>query len=273
MHLCFALQLASVAFLIVALSRPQKHDSLSSSNIEGTDIVLALDISSSMLATDLQPTRLQSAKDVASKFVSNRPNDNIGLVVFSGESLSLMPLTTDKAALINAIATTKTGDLDDGTAIGDGLASAINRLVSGQAKSKSIILLTDGTNNAGDVAPSTASRIAKQKGIRVYAIGVGTNGSIQITDPYGFSTTTLETKIDEAALKEIASTTGGKFFRATDSRTLRQVFDEIDKLEKSKIKVNNVTQTEENFMPWILLSLCCFVAFMSIRYTILRRIP
>lgn len=273
MHLAFALQLATIAALIVALSRPQTHDSLSSSNIEGTDIVLALDISSSMLANDLQPTRIEAAKDVASKFVNNRPNDNIGLVIFSGESLSLMPLTNDKAALINAISTTKTGDLNDGTAIGDGIASSINRLVSGQAKSKSIILLTDGTNNAGDVAPATAARIAKQKGIRIYAIGVGTNGSIQITDPYGFSSTTMETKIDEDALKNIATITGGKYFRATDSRTLGQVFSEIDSLEKTKIQVSNFTQTQEDFMPWIVIALCCFCGFLIIRYTLLRRIP
>lgn len=273
MHVAFALQLIAIGCLIVALARPQKHDSLRSSSIEGTDIVIALDISSSMLATDLKPNRIDAAKSVASKFVSQRPNDNIGLVVFSGESLSLMPLTTDKAALVNAISHTETGALNDGTAIGDGLASAINRLITGQAKSKSIILLTDGTNNAGDVAPSTAAQIARQKGIRVYAIGVGTNGKIQITDPYGFSSTTMETKIDEAALQNIASTTGGKYFRATDSRTLRNVFEEIDALEKSKIKVNNFTQTEENFMPWLLAALCAYGLFLLMRYTVLRRIP
>lgn len=273
MHFCFLLQLVAVSCVIVALARPQTHDSLSSSSIEGTDIVLALDISSSMLATDLQPNRIDAAKEVASKFVSQRPNDNIGLVVFSGESLSLMPLTTDKAALVNAIANTRTGALNDGTAIGDGIASAINRLISGQAKSKSIILLTDGTNNAGDVAPATAAQIARQKGIRIYSIGVGTNGSINITDPYGFSTTTMETKIDEEALTDIVNVTGGKYFRATDSRTLRKVFDEIDTLEKSKINVNNFTQTEENFMPWILAALCALCVRLLIRYTVLRRIP
>lgn len=273
MHFCFCLQLIAVAALIVALARPQTHDSLQSSSIEGTDIVLALDISSSMLATDLQPNRIEAAKEVASKFVNQRPNDNIGLVVFSGESLSLMPLTTDKAALVNAIHATKTGALNDGTAIGDGIASSINRLITGQAKSKSIILLTDGTNNAGDVAPATAAQIARQKGIRIYSIGVGTNGSISITDPYGFSSTTMETKIDEAALQNISNITGGKFFRATDSRTLRRVFDEIDALEKSKINVNNFTQTEENFMPWILVALCALALQLLLRYTVLRRIP
>ena len=273
MHVCFGLQLVAIGGLIVALSRPQKHDSLHSSTIEGTDIVLALDISSSMLATDLEPNRIEAAKEVASKFVAQRTNDNIGLVVFSGESLSLMPLTTDRAALVNAIAGTKTGALNDGTAIGDGIASSINRLVSGQAKSKSIILLTDGTNNAGEVAPATAAQIAKQKGIRIYSIGVGKNGSITITDPYGFSTTQMETKIDEAALKNISDVTGGKYFRATDSRMLRQVFEEIDSLEKSRINVNNFTQTEDNFTPWILLSLCALALQLLLRYTVLRRIP
>lgn len=272
-HGCFILQLAAIGFLIVALCRPQTHDSLRSSSVEGTDIVLALDISSSMLANDLQPTRFQAAKEVAQKFVTQRTNDNIGLVVFSGESLSLMPLTNDKAAVINALENVKTGMLNDGTAIGDGISSAINRIVSGKAKSKSIILLTDGTNNAGDVAPSTAAKIARQKGIKIYTIGVGTNGTIQITDPYGFSTTTMETKIDEASLKDIAKQTNGKYFRATDSRMLRDIFNEIDQLEKTRLDVTKFTQTEENFMPWVLAALCCLCLAYLIRYTVLRRIP
>lgn len=273
MHLCFLLQLVAIAALTVALARPQTHDSERSSKVEGTDIVLCLDISSSMLATDLAPTRFQAAKDVARKFVSARPDDNIGLVVFSGESLSLMPLTSDKSAVINAISNVDMGALNDGTAIGDGLSSAINRLVSGKAKSKSIILLTDGTNNAGDVAPSTAARIAKQKGIKIYTIGVGTNGSIQITDPYGFSTTTMETKIDEQALKSIADLTKGKYFRATDSKMLADIFSEIDSLEKTSLDVSKFTYTEENFMPWILLALCAIALRLLLRYTVLRRIP
>ena len=229
MHVCFALQLVAIAGIIVALARPQTHDSLRSQNVEGTDIVLALDISSSMLATDLRPTRLESAKEVATKFVGQRTDDNIGLVVFSGESLSLMPLTSDKAALVNAIKNVESGDLNDGTAIGDGIASAINRLVSGNAKSKSIILLTDGTNNAGDVAPATAAQIAKEKGIKIYTIG--------------------------------------------DSRMLREVFNEIDSLEKTKLNVNTYTQTEDNFMPWLWLSICAYGLFLLLRYTVLRRIP
>lgn len=273
MHVAFALQLLAIAGLIVALARPQTHDHLRTSRIEGTDIIIALDISGSMSARDFKPTRFAAAKDVAAKFVNQRTNDNMGLVVFAGESLSLMPLTNDRAALMNAIQQVEMGDLNDGTAIGDGLTSAINRIASGKAKSKSIILLTDGTNNAGDVPPSTAAQIAKQKGIKVYTIGVGTNGSIQITDPYGFSTTTMETKIDEQSLKQIANATGGKFFRATDEKMLREVFDEIDSLEKTVLDVDRFTTTDENFMPWVIFSLCAFGLYLLMRYTVLRRIP
>lgn len=269
----FLLKLLAMGFMIVALCRPQTYDSHRTSHVEGTDIVLALDISGSMASKDFEPSRFQAAKDVAVKFVNQRSNDNMGLVVFAGESLSLMPLTYDRAALINAIQNVELGDLNDGTAIGDGLASAVNRLVSGKAKSKSIILLTDGTNNAGNVAPATAAQIAKQKGIKVYTIGVGTNGSIQITDPYGFSTTTLETKIDEPALRQIADITGGKFFRAKDEKMLQNVFKEIDTLEKTRLDVENYTRTDEAFFPWVLAALCCYALSMLLRYTVLRRVP
>ncbi|MBD5356659.1 MAG: VWA domain-containing protein [Bacteroides sp.] len=273
MHVAFGLQLVAIAGLIVALARPQTHDHLRTSRIEGTDIVLAIDISGSMSARDFEPSRFAAAKEVASKFVNQRVNDNMGLVVFAGESLSLMPLTNDRAALINAIGMIDMGQLNDGTAIGDGLVSAINRITSGKAKSKSIILLTDGTNNAGDVPPSTAAQIAKQKGIKVYTIGVGKNGTIQVTDPYGFSSTTLETKIDEQSLKEIAAMTNGKYFRATDEKMLRQVFDEIDSLEKTVLDVDKYTLTDENFMPWVLISLGALCLYLILRYTVLRRIP
>lgn len=273
MHFCFVLQLVAIGGLIVALARPQSHDSFKTSRINGTDIVLALDISGSMSAKDFSPSRFMAAKEVASKFISQRENDNIGLVIFAGESLSLMPLTNDRAALINAIKNVKMGDLNDGTAIGDGLVSAINRIVSGKAKSKSIILLTDGTNNAGDVPPATAAQIAKQKGIRVYTIGVGTNGTIRVNDPYGFSSTTIETKIDEESLMNIAQETNGKFFRAKNEKVLQEVFDEIDSLEKTILDVDKYTYTEENFEPWIILSLCALGLYLLLRYTILRRIP
>jgi len=273
LHVSFALKLIAIGGVIVALCRPQTHDSFKSSRVEGTDIVIALDISGSMSATDFRPNRFAAAKDVASKFVSMRENDNIGLVAFSGESLSLLPLTNDRAALLNTIENIRMGDLTDGTAIGDGLTSAINRLVSGKAKSKSIILLTDGSNNSGDVPPSTAAAIAKQKGIKVYTIGVGTNGVISIQDPYGFSSTNIETKIDEESLKNIAAVTGGKYFRATNERMLKDVFAEIDSLEKTTLDVTRYTQTEENFMPWIWLATAAYVFSILLRYTLLRRIP
>lgn len=272
-HFCFLLELFAIGALIVALCRPQSHDSFRTSSVEGTDIVLALDISGSMSADDFKPSRFAAAKDMAQKFVNKRENDNMGLVVFSGESLSLMPLTNDRAALLAAIQNVKMGDLQDGTAIGDGLASAINRVAQGNAKSKSIVLLTDGTNNAGDVPPSTAAAIARQKGIRVYTIGVGTNGTIAIQDPYGFSTTTMETKIDEESLRSIAEATDGKFFRATDNDMLRMVFEEIDELEKSRLDITRYTRTEENFTPWVLAAMCAFGLMLLLRYTVVRRIP
>lgn len=272
-HACFALRMLAVAFVIIALARPQTHDNLKNSRILGTDIILAMDISGSMSATDFKPNRFVAAKEVATSFVNSRPNDNMGLVVFAGESLSLMPLTNDRAALVNAIANVEMGDLNDGTAIGDGLSSAINRIAQGKAKSKSIILLTDGSNNAGDVPPVTAAQIAKQKGIKIYTIGVGTNGKMQIADPYGFSTTTLETKIDEPLLKNMAKLTGGKYFRAKDERMLKQVFEEIDSLEKSSIDVNSVTLTQEEFMPWLWLAFSALALSLLLRYTIIRRIP
>lgn len=272
-HLCFFLRLVCIAALIVALARPQSHDTLKNSKVLGTDIVIAMDISGSMSATDFKPNRFIAAKDVATSFVNSRTNDNMGLVVFAGESLSLMPLTNDRAALVNAIANVEMGDLNDGTAIGDGLSSAINRISQGKAKSKSIILLTDGSNNAGDVPPVTAAQIAKQKGIKIYTIGVGTNGKMQIADPYGFSTTTLETKIDEPLLTNMAKLTGGKYFRAKDERMLKHVFEEIDSLEKSSIDVNSVTLTQEEFMPWLWLGFAALAISLLLRYTVIRRIP
>lgn len=273
MHFCFILQLVAIGCIVVALARPITYNGHSSSKVEGTDIIIALDISPSMGASDFKPNRFEAAKEVASAFVNQRPNDNIGLVIFSGESLSLMPLTNDRGAIINALKDVKIGTLSDGTAIGDGLSSSINRILPGQAKSKSIILITDGANNAGDVPPSTATQIAKQNGIRVYTIGVGTNGNISISDPYGFSTTTIETKIDEDLLKNIANTTGGKYFRAKNEHVLSDVFAEIDKLEKTKLDVTRHTTAEENFMPWVLAAICAISLQMLLRYTILRRIP
>lgn len=273
LHSLFVLRLLAIGAVIIALCRPQTTDGFKSSTVEGTDIVLAFDISGSMSSKDFSPNRFEAAKEVAQRFVSARENDNMGLVIFAGESLSLMPLTTDRAALLSALQNVKMSDLSDGTAIGDGLSSAINRVMSGTATSKSIILLTDGTNNAGDVAPSTAAQIARQKGIRIYTIGVGTDGSVTITDPYGFPSTTMETKIDEETLKSIASATGGKYFRAKDNRMLSSVFEEIDSLEKTRFDVTRYSRTDENFMLFMLLALVFFGVELTIRYTVLRRIP
>lgn len=272
-NFCYILEMLTIGFLIVAIARPQTSSSKETSQVEGTDIALALDISASMGATDLQPNRYIAAKRVATEFVKGRVNDNMAIVAFGGESLSLVPLTNDRMTLINSIENIQMGQLDNGTAIGEGLASAINRLVSGQAKSKSIILLTDGSNNKGEVAPATAAEIAHDKGIRVYTIGVGTDQAMQITDPYGFSTTTMETKIDEETLKDIAKTTGGKYFRATDERMLANVFEEINRLEKSKIDVNHFSRLNENFFPWVLVALISFGLMLLIRYVLIRIIP
>lgn len=267
------LELASIGFLIVALARPQKTDYLTSNHIYGTDIVIALDISESMTNADISPTRFDAAKATAKEFIRNRPEDNIGLVVFAGEALSIMPLTNDLLALQNAVDGVSIGQLSNGTAIGDGLVSSINRVLNGQAVSKSIILITDGTNNAGDVAPSTAADIAALKRIKIYTVGVGLDGKSVYVDPYGFASTTIDTPIDEQTLKDIALKTGGEYFRATDSKALSNIFDEIDKMEKTGMDVEKFQRTEEVFMPWVLAALCCFGLMLIIRYTILTKIP
>ena len=273
MHIVFGLEMAALACIIIALARPQTYNHLRTSRIEGTDIVLALDISGSMMANDFEPNRFQAAKNITQRFINSRTDDNIALVVFAGESLSLMPLTNDRAALVNALENVKPGSLADGTALGDGLTSSVNRILSGKAKSKSIILLTDGSNNSGDVPPSTAAEIAKKKGIRVYTIGVGTNGTIEVQDPYGFSSTTIETKIDEESLRSIANATGGKYFRATDRRMLQEVFEEIDKLEKTSLDVNRYTRADEDLMPWALGAVLLYSLVIILRLTLLRKLP
>lgn len=270
---CRILELAAIGFLIVALARPQRTDYLTNSQILGTDIVLALDISESMSNSDIAPSRFEAAKETAADFIRHRNQDNMGLVIFAGEALSIMPLTNDLMALQNAVNGIKMGSLANGTAIGDGLVSAINRVLNGKAASKSIILLTDGTNNAGDVAPSTAADIAALKGIKVYTIGVGLDGKSVYVDPYGMARTTIDTPIDEESLKEIAAKTGGEYFRATDDQTLTHVFEEIDRLEKTRMDVESFQRTDEDFMPWVLAALCCFGAVLLIRYTLLNKIP
>lgn len=277
-HLSFVLKLAALSCLIIILCRPQTYDKWSMSDTEGTDIVMAIDISASMLSRDLQPDRLEAAKKVASDFVAKRESDNIGLVIFAGEGFTLLPMTTHQATLLNTIHEISINMLDaDGTAIGDGIATAINRIKDGKAKSKSIILLTDGTNNSGVVAPLTAAEIAQKEGIRIYTIGLGTRGTAETPYAQGFGGELLykpmPVTIDEESLKKVAQMTGGKYFRATDNDVLTSIFNEIDKLEKTKIDVKNFTNTQDNYMSWAWALLLLVLLNLTISYTVLRRIP
>ena len=271
-HLLFALKMAALALLIVALARPQSSSTNSTSNIEGIDIVMAMDVSGSMLARDLKPDRLTAAKNVASDFVKGRPGDRMGLVIFSGETFTQVPLTTDHGVMLNMLAEMKNGLIDDGTAIGDGLATAISRLKDSEAISKVIILLTDGLNNAGSVDPYTAGEIAKLYGIRVYTIGVGSYGTAPypVQTPFGTQVQQMKVEIDEKLLSQIAGMTGGKYFRATSNQKLDEVYQEIDKLERSKIEVTEFRRLHEEFYPLVAWALALLLLEFLLRKTIFR---
>jgi Ca-activated chloride channel homolog len=273
-HILFGLRTLGVSLLIIALARPQATDKFQDVSTEGIDIVLTLDISGSMLARDFRPDRLEASKDVATEFISGRPYDRMGLVVFSGESFTQCPLTTDHAVLINLLREIQSGMIEDGTAIGMGLANAVNRIKDSEAKSKVIILLTDGINNRGEIAPATAAGIAKTFGIRVYTIGVGTQGMAPypVQTPFGIQYQNMPVEIDEAILKEIAQTTGGKYFRATDNDKLVQVYNEIDKLEKSKIDVRQFTRKEEKYLIPAIIAFCLLMIEIFLRITVLRKL-
>ncbi|MCW3804880.1 vWA domain-containing protein [Plebeiibacterium marinum] len=274
-HLPFVFRSLAIVFLIIVLARPQSTNSSRNVITEGIDIVMTLDISSSMEALDFKPNRLEAAKDVASEFMSARENDKIGLVIFAGESFTQCPLTTDKAVLVNLTHDIKTRMVEDGTAIGLGLATAVNRIKDSQAKSKVIILLTDGVNNRGEVAPLTAAEIAKTFGIRVYTIGVGSKGMAQIPvqTPYGTRYVEEEVKIDEPMMKEIAETTGGQYFRATNKNSLKKIYEEIDQMEKTKIEVKEYTKRSEEYLIFAILAAIFIVAEVFIKTTILRNLP
>lgn len=276
LHGLFLLRLATIGCLIIVLARPQTRDSWRTSSTEGTDIIIALDISSSMLARDFKPDRFEAAKDVAAKFVAGRETDNIGVVIFAGESFTAVPMTTDRSLLANYIHDIKMGMLEDGTAIGDGLATSINRIKDGKAKSKSIILITDGTNNTGNVAPLTAAEIAKKFDIRVYTIGVGKNGMAPMPQQNyygGIDYVNMPVVIDEATLQSIANTTGGKYFRATSNTVLKEIFSEIDQLEKTQMDVRHFSHTEDNYIMWAWLAIGLFFLEILLRHTLLRTIP
>lgn len=275
-YVLFVLRLATLACLIIIMARPQERDSWRTTSTEGTDIVLALDVSSSMMARDFEPDRFGAAKEVAARFIAGRETDNIGLVVFAGEALTGVPMTVDRTQLLQYLSTLTMNVLEDGTAIGDGIATALNRLKEGKAKSKSIILLTDGSNNTGIVAPVTASEVAKELGVKIYTIGIGTNGSA----PYPTRTITGRIEfqpqpvvIDETTLRSIADKTGGKYFRATNNRVLEEVFAEIDQLEKTQMDVRHFSHTEDNYMAWAWLAFAFFVIEIALRHTVLRTIP
>lgn len=275
-HSLFFLRMLATAAIIVALARPQTSSSRQDVTIEGIDIIVALDISGSMMAEDFKPNRLEAAKKIITEFISMRTNDRMGLVIFSGESFTQCPLTTDHAVVKNLIKQVKNGMIEDGTAIGDGLATAINRLKESQAVSKVIILLTDGENNAGAIDPISAADIAKTFGIRIYTIGVGTIGTAPM--PYdhplfGRRYQQMEVRIDEPALRKIAEITGGEYFRATGNKKLEEICQTIDKLEKSKIDVTEFHKKYEEFLPLALLALGALLLEFLLRITIFRRIP
>jgi len=274
-HILFAFRIIALGLLIIALARPQSTSRSRDVSIEGIDIVMAMDVSSSMLAQDLRPDRLEAAKDVASDFIAGRPDDRIGLVIFSGESFTQSPLTSDHSMIRNLFKDIESGMIEDGTAIGDGLATSINRLKESDAISKVIILITDGVNNAGSIDPLSAAEIAKIYGLRIYTIGVGTMGvaPYPVQTPFGVQYQNMEVKIDEGILKQVAEVTGGRYFRATSNKKLKEIYEEIDQLEKSKIDVTEFSRRHEEFLPLALLALALLLMEIILRNTIFRTTP
>ena len=268
----FGLRMLAISLLILALARPQTNMNRQDISVEGIDIVLATDISSTMLAEDLRPNRLEAAKEVAVEFISNRPDDRIGLVVFSGESFTQCPLTSNHALLINLYKDISFGMIDDGTAIGDGLATAVNRLKESKTKSKVIILLTDGINNMGSIDPQSAAEIAELYGIRIYTIGVGTMGTalVPVRTQFGMQYQRMEVQIDEALLQKVSALTNGKYFRATNKQKLQEVYKEIDRLEKSKIDVTEFSRKKEEFLPFVIFALLLLTLEFVMRFLVLK---
>lgn len=275
-HLPFVLRAAAVALGIVALARPQGVEQNARTNTEGIDIMLSIDVSGSMLARDFRPDRITAAKEVAGSFIADRYGDRIGLVAFAGEAFTQSPLTTDQSTLQTLLSRIRSGLIEDGTAIGNGLATAINRLRESDAKSKVVILLTDGVNNRGEIAPLTAAEIARAQGIRVYTIGVGTEGMAPYPalDMFGNMTFVKQkVEIDEKTLRAIAEQTGGRYFRATDKAKLQAIYDEINQLEKSKVEVFEHVTYQELFLVWLLAAIALLAAEFLLSNLVLKRIP
>jgi Ca-activated chloride channel family protein len=275
MYLPFVLRTLAAVFLIIALARPQLSNSWRSENVEGIDIMMALDISGTMLAEDLKPNRLEAAKNVATEFILSRPDDNIGLTLFARESFTQCPLTTDHAVLVNLFNGVQFGLITDGTAIGLGLGAAVNRIKEGASKSKVIILLTDGSNNSGDISPLMAAELAQTFGIRVYTIGVGSHGKVRMpyNTPIGVLYDMVDSDFDEKTLQQIAGMTGGEYFRATNNTALRSIYQEIDKLEKTKINVREFTNKREMFLGFALAAFVLLLLEILIRTVYLKRLP
>jgi Ca-activated chloride channel family protein len=274
-HLPFVCRCAGVAFVIVALARPQSATQSESVHTEGIDIVLSLDISSTMLAQDFKPNRVEVAKDIATQFIAERISDRIGLVVFAGESFTQCPLTTDRVTLVNLLKDVECGMIEDGTAIGNGLATAVSRLKDSKSVSRVVILLTDGVNNSGEISPLMAAEIAQTYGIRVYTIGVGSIGTAPypVMTPFGVQMQEMKVEIDEDMMRKIADMTGGKYFRATNNTKLLSIYKEINQMEKAKVEVDSLTHLKEEFVPYALIALLFLLMDILLRLTILRRLP
>ena len=273
-HLPFLLRTIALIMIIIAIARPRSSTKMDKIDTEGIDIVLAMDVSTSMLARDFTPDRISAAKDIAIEFISQRPSDRMGIVVFAGESYTQCPLTTDRATLINLMKEIETGLIEDGTAIGNGLATAVARMQNSDAKSRVVILLTDGVNNSGEITPQTAADIAKTYGIRVYTIGVGANGTAPypVMTPWGVQMQNVEVEIDENLLKNIAETTGGRYFRATDNTKLSEIYSEINKMEKARTTIDSFPIYKELFTGFALIALACLLLEVLIGF-IMRRLP
>lgn len=274
-HIPFILTCVAIAAMVLAIARPRSSSTFEHVDTEGIDIILALDVSTSMLARDFTPDRINAAKDIAIRFVAERPSDRIGVVVFAGESYTQCPVTTDRATLINLIKEIECGLIEDGTAIGNGLATAVARLKDSDAKSKVIILLTDGVNNSGEISPKMAAEIAKTYGIRVYTIGVGAMGTAPYPymTPYGPQLVNVEVQIDEPLLKEIAQGTDGKYFRATDNTKLLEIYGEINKMEKNKVQVDSFPLYKELYMPFALAALLALALGLVLKLFVIKYLP
>ncbi len=273
-HLPFAFRIAALSLIIVAIARPRSSSQMEKIDTEGIDIVLAMDVSTSMLARDFNPDRISAAKDIAIEFIAQRPTDRIGIVVFAGESYTQCPLTTDRATLINLMKEVQTDLIEDGTAIGNGLATAVARMAESDAKSRVVILLTDGVNNSGEIAPLTAAEIANTYGVRVYTIGVGANGTAPypVMTPWGVDIQRVNVEIDEDLLKTIAETTGGRYFRATDNTKLAEIYSEINRMEKARTTIDSFPVYKELFTRYALLALAFLLLELLVRLLI-RRLP